>query len=301
VQIEECVCPFDAGNEELTPKEITRIGDTKEWRARVVPNLYNVLSTDITPIGKKDDYFDTFSGFGAHEVIIETPKHNLEMFDYSLEEFTDYLQIAKERIVSLKYDSRLAYSSLFKNHGEVAGASVSHSHSQIIAMPFLPDEVSEEIEHKKEYYRRYKRALLDDLVYEEKQYEQNLIFENESFVCYAPYASRFAYEVKIVAKDKYASITEFDENTLLNLAKSLELIFKKYKNVLDYFSFNMIFKNHPYEGYNENSKDYFRFCINILPRLSGIAGFEIDSKVHLNSILPNIAANRLKEVYKELS
>lgn len=301
VQIEEYVCPFDAGNENLTPKEITRIGDSKEWRARVVPNLYNVLSTDIAPMGKKDDYFDVFSGFGAHEVIIETPKHNLEMFDYSLEEFADYLRIAKERIVSLKYDVRLAYSSLFKNHGEVAGASLSHSHSQIIAMPFVPDEVAEEIEQKKEYHKSYKRALLDDLVYEERQYEQNLIFENESFVCYAPYASRFAYEVKIVAKDKYSSITEFDENTLLNLAKSLELIFKKYKNVLDYFSFNMVFKNHPYEGYNENSKDYFRFCVNILPRLSGIAGFEIDSKIHLNSILPNIAANRLKKVYEELS
>jgi UDPglucose--hexose-1-phosphate uridylyltransferase len=156
--------------------------------------------------------------------------------------------------------------------------------------------VVDEIEHKKEYYKKYKRAILDDLVYEEKQYEQNLIFENESFVCYAPYASRFPYEVKIVAKEGYASMVEFDEKTLVNLAASLELIFKKYKNVLDYFSFNMIFKNHPYEGYSSESKDYFRFYINIFPRLNGIAGFELDSNVHLNSILPNIVANELRDV-----
>jgi len=296
IPLDECVCPFDAENEHLTPKEITRIGGGKEWRARVVPNLYNVLSTDISPIGKKDDYFDLFSGFGAHEVIIETPKHDLEMFDYSLQEFIDYLQISKERIASLRYDTRLACSILFKNHGQQAGASLSHSHSQIISMPFLPTETTQEIEYKKEYHKRYKRALLDDLVYEEKQYEQNIIFENESFICYAPYASSFAYEVKIVAKDKYSSMIEFDENTLLNLAISLELIFKKYKNVLDYFSFNMVFKNHPYEEYSENSKDYFRFCVNIFPRLGGIAAFEIDSKIYLNSILPNIAAGKLREV-----
>ena len=296
IPLEECVCPFDAGNEHLTPKEITRIGDGKEWRARVVPNLYNILSTDILPIGKKDDYFDVFSGFGAHEIIIETPKHDLEIFDYSLQEFIDYLQISKERITSLRYDTRLAYSIFFKNHGQLSSASLSHSHSQIIAMPFLPTETAEEIEYKKEYHKRFKRALLDDLAYEERQYEQNLIFENESFICYAPYASRFAYEVKIVAKAKYSSMTEFDEKTLLNLAISLELIFKKYKNVLDYFSFNMVFKNHPYEGYNENSKDYYRFCVNIFPRLSGIVGFEIDSKIHLNSVLPNIAAGKLREV-----
>ncbi|QOG11462.1 galactose-1-phosphate uridylyltransferase [Arcobacter sp. FWKO B] len=293
---DDCICPFDAGNENLTPKEILRIGDSKNWRARVVPNLYNVLSIDIEPEGKKDDYFDVFSGFGAHEVIIETPKHGLEMFDYSLQEFVDYLQIAKDRLSSLKLDTRLNYASLFKNHGSLAGASLSHSHSQIIALPFVPTDVADEIDYKKEYYKKYKRAILDDLVYEEKQYEENLIFENESFVCYAPYASRFPYEVKIVAKDEYSCITEFDETTLINLAKSLELIFKKYKNVLDYFSFNMLFKNHPYEGHNEKSKDYFRFYVNIFPRLSGIAGFELDSKVYLNSILPSVAASRLKEV-----
>ena len=296
IQMDECVCPFDSGNEHFTPKEICRIEDEKGWRTRVVPNLYNVLSIDIEPEGKKDDYFDIFSGFGAHEVIIETPKHELKMFDYTLDEFIDYLQISKDRIVNLNLDVRLAYSSLFKNHGQLAGASLSHSHSQIIALPFVPTDVADEIEHKKEYYKKYKRAILDDLVYEEKQYGQNLIFENKSFVCYAPYASRFPYEVKIVAKEGYASMAEFDEDTLVNLATSLELIFKKYKNVLDYFSFNMIFKNHPYEGYSSQSKDYFRFYINIFPRLTGIAGFELDSNVHLNSILPNIAANKLREV-----
>ncbi len=294
--IEENICPFDVGHEYLTPLEIERIGDETSWKTRVVPNLYNVLSIDLQSIGKKDDYFDIFNGFGAHEVIVETPDHNKQFFDFDVTNFMDYLKICKSRVKNLQNDARLQYVSLFKNSGKLAGASQSHSHSQIIAMPFVPSDIAQEILHKKEYYQQFKRGLLDDLVYEEKKYEKNFIFENESFVCYAPYASKFPYEVKIVAKEKIATIVELDENTIFHLAEALRLIFSKYKNAFGEFSFNMIFKNHPYENYSDSSKEYFRFCINIYPRLSGIAGFELDSGIFLNSVLPSDAANKLREV-----
>jgi len=292
--IEGNICPFDVGNEYLTPAEIERIGTNGSWTTRVVPNLYNVLSIDVEAIGKKDEYFDVFNGFGAHEVIIETPNHKKTMFDYEVEEFVDYLTICKNRVESLQKDRRLRYVSLFKNSGSLAGASQSHDHSQLIAMPFVPNDVEEEIAYKKEYYHTFKRGLLDDLVYEEKKYEENFIFENESFVCYAPYASKFPYEVKIVAKEKIATIMELKENTILHLAESLHLLFSKYKVSMGEFSFNMIFKNHPYENYTIDAKEYFRFCINIYPRLSGIAGFELDSGIFLNSVLPSEVATKLR-------
>lgn len=292
--IENNICPFDVGNEYLTPAEIERIGDSVTWKTRVVPNLYNVLSIDTESIGKKDDYFDIFNGFGAHEVIIETPNHKKTMFNYDVNEFVDYLTICKSRVKSLKKDTRLQYVSLFKNSGSLAGASQTHDHSQLIAMPFVPNDIEEEIKYQKEYYHQFKRALLDDLVYEEKKYEKNFIFENESFVCYAPYASKFPYEVKIVAKEKIATIMELKDTTIAHLASALNHIFTKYKNSLGEFSFNMIFKNHPYENCTTTAKEYFRFSINIYPRLAGIAGFELDSGIYINSVLPSEVANKLR-------
>ena len=290
----ETICPFDHGNEDLTPPEIERIERDGNWSVRVVPNLYNVLSIDIEPIGKRDEYFDLLSGFGAHEVVIETPNHHTTIFDYEVDEFVDYLTLCKNRVASLKKDTRLLYVSLFKNRGPQAGASQSHEHSQIIALPFVPKDIQEEIGYKKEYYTQYKRALLDDMVYEEKKYETNFIFENESFVCYAPYASRFPYEVRIVAKKKIATIIELDDTQMIHLAEALELLFGKYKGCLGEFAFTMIFKNHPYENYTGNSKEYYRFSIHIYPRLSGIAGFELDSGIYINSVLPSEVATQLR-------
>ncbi len=292
--IEGNICPFDAGNEYLTPAEIERIGDKNNWKTRVVPNLYNVLSIDVESFGKKDDYYDTLNGFGAHEVIIETPDHKKTMFDYNVNEFVDYLTICRSRIKSLKKDIRLRYVSLFKNSGSLSGASQAHEHSQLIAMSFVPDGIEQEIKYKREYYHQFQRAILDDLVYEEKRYIKNLIFENESFICYAPYASKFSYEVKIVAKDKIATIMELNETRITHLALALNFLFTGYKSILGEFSFNMVFKNHPYENYTIDSKEYFRFCINIYPRLNGIAGFELDSGIFLNSILPSDVAHKLR-------
>ena len=292
----DSTCPFDVGNEHMTPKEIARIPSTTGWHARVIPNLYNVLSIESKLEGKRDEFFDIFSGFGAHEVIIETPDHDKQVFNYSIDDFFHYLTLAKHRIISLSNDKRIDYVSLFKNSGDLAGASVNHSHSQIIALPFVPREVAGDIEYMKRYYQKYKRALLDDLVYEERKYEKDIVFENESFTCYAPYASKFAYEIKIVSKDKVASIVEMNDEMIYNLSKAMQVIFKKLYGILGEFGFNMMFKNHPYEGYTERSKKYYRFYIEICPRLNGIAGFELDSKIYLNSVLPEFAAKQLKEI-----
>ena len=290
----ETLCPFDHGSEHLTPPEIERIERDGKWSARVVPNLYNILSIDIESVGKRDEYFDLLSGFGAHEVVIETPDHQKTIFDYEVVAFVDYLTLCKNRLTNLKKDTRLLYVSLFKNRGLQAGASQPHEHSQIIALPFVPKDIEDEITYKKEYYAQYKRALLDDMVYEEKQFESNFIFENESFVCYAPYASRFPYEVRIVAKKKIATLIELGVEPLTHLANALHLLFLKYKSTIGEFDFTMLFKNHPYENCTTSAKEYYRFSIHIYPRLTGIAGFELDSGIYINSVLPSEVATRLR-------
>jgi UDPglucose--hexose-1-phosphate uridylyltransferase len=294
--LNEQECPFDANKEHLTPHEIARISQDNQWQCRVVPNLYNALSIDIEPKSIKEGFFDTFSGFGAHEVLIETPLHHKQMFDYDYNEFNNYLTLLQQRTTNLQKDVRLAYLSMFKNHGHKAGASLSHAHTQLLAMPFLPKKVQEEVEHKKAYYKQHQRALLDDMVYEEQTLQDNIVCENGEFIVYCPYASSLAFEAKIVSKKKLCSLLEFESKDISALSDILHDFFKHFKRTLgEQVSFNMIFKNAPYLNYDEKTKEYFRFHIEVLPRLYQTAGFELDSGMFINVALPNVAAQAYKE------
>ncbi len=288
-------CPFDMGKEEFTPNEIARVSQDGKWKCRVVPNLYNALSIDVPLESKRDSFYDTISGFGAHEVVIETPTHDKQIWDYDYNDLSNYFTILKNRVENLKKDDRFAYLSIFKNQGLNAGASMAHSHSQIMALPFLPKKVKSEIEYKKEYYQEHKRALLDDLVYEELEYGRNIIAQNSEFIIYCPYASTFAFEAKIVAKKKLATLSEFNKGDLSALCDITKEFFSKYYKALGEVSFNMIIKNAPYLDYNEETKEYFRFNIEIKPRIYKQAGFELDSDMNINVMLPEEAARIYKE------
>lgn len=288
-------CPFDMHKEEYTPHEITRITQNGECQCRVVPNLYNALSIDIQPNSTRENFFEKFNGFGAHEVVIETPIHDKQIWDYSFNDLTNYLTIIQSRVLALKNDSRLEYISVFKNQGEEAGASMTHSHSQIMALPFLPKKIKEEIEYKKEYFQKHKRALLDDLVYEELQNGDNIIAQNLEFVLYSPYASSFPFEVKIVSKKKLSSLLEFSKSDISALSDILKEFFTKFYKALGEISFNMVINNCPYKDYDEKTKEFYRFNIEIKPRIYKQAGFELDSEININVVLPEQAA----KVYKE--
>lgn len=288
-------CPFDMGKEEFTPSEITRISQDGKWKCRVVPNLYNALSIDIESSSSRDNFFEIHSGFGAHEVVIETPIHDKQMRNYDYNDFLNYFTILKERIVNLKNDPRFAYLSIFKNQGIDAGASMEHSHTQIIGLPFLPKKLKEEIEYKKEYFKKHKRALMDDIIYEELSHKKNIIAQNSEFVLFCPYASKFAFEARIVSKKKISSLAEFGKTELSALCDISKEFFSKFENALGEVDFNMIIKNAPYENYDEKTKEYFRFYIEIKPRIYKQAGFELDSDININVVLPEEAA----KIYKE--
>ncbi len=288
-------CPFDMNKEEYTPHEITRISQNGSWQCRVVPNLYNALSIDIKANSIREGFFEKFSGFGAHEVVIETPIHDKQIWDYNFNDLTNYLTIIQSRIINLKNDIRLEYISVFKNQGKEAGASMSHSHSQIMALPFIPKKILEEYKYKKEYYQKHKRALMDDIIYEEMQNNHNIIAQNSEFVLYCPYASSFPFEVKIVSKKKLSSLLEFTKSDISALSDILKEFFTKFYSALGEISFNMIINNAPYKEYDEQTKEFYRFNIEIKPRIYKQAGFELDSNININVVLPEQAA----KIYKE--
>ena len=285
------LCPFDKDHESLTPKELLRIGDKENWRCRVVPNLYNALCIEQPLESYKNMNFEAKSGFGAHEVIIETPDHEKQMYSFDTQEFFDYFSIIKLRLIDLKKDTRLQYFSVFKNNGLDAGASQSHSHSQIIATPFLPKKLKEELGEFKEHKEKTDRDFFDDLLYDEKNFAKGIIKENNYFIAYCPYASQYPFEVMIMTKEKLSSILELEESHIYALSDIIHYVFGKLYQALGEFPFNMILKN----GDLQNENSHNRFHIQILPRLYKNAGFEVDTQMLINTFLPEDVVTILKE------
>lgn len=285
-------CPFEPGKESLTPGEIDRIDGSDGWRCRVVPNLYNALSIEETPTSQKDGFFEKRSGFGAHEIIIETPDHNLQMQHYTINNFTDYFTIIQKRIESLKKDIRLKHISVFKNSGASSGASLEHSHTQLIAMGFVPKKEEGDLHFFKEHYKEHQRCFFDDLIYEEKIRKTGIVYENVDFIAYCPYASKFPFEVCIVSKKTRTSIIALNDEEIYALSETAQFVFKNLYKALGDFSFNMAVKNAPLE--TDDKDESFRFHVKISPRLYSIAGFELDSQIFINTIMPEEAAKQLK-------
>lgn len=284
-------CPFELGNEEKTPNELLRIGDDTHWRCRIVANLYHALSIEVEPNSYKNGCFENKSGFGAHEVIIETPSHTKQMFNFTVDEFFDYFSIIQLRLKDLKKDVRIKYFSIFKNHGENAGATMEHSHSQLIATPFIPKTTQKALQFYEKYKIDTERDFFDDFIADEKNFKKGLLFENSSFIAFCPYASRYPFEINIVAKKNLTSLLDFNDVDIYSLSEVINFCFLKLNNALGGPDFNMLIKN----GDIQSKKNSNRFHIEILPRLYKIAGFELDTDIMVNTFLPETAAEILKE------
>ncbi|RME20902.1 MAG: DUF4931 domain-containing protein, partial [Candidatus Zixiibacteriota bacterium] len=193
-------CPFCPGNEDATPPEIMAYRDNDSepnrpgWRIRVTPNKFPALRIEGELTREPVGIYDQMSGIGAHEVIIETPRHDCDIVDMSVEEVRDILWCYRERIMDLSRDMRLKYVLIFKNHGEAAGASLEHAHSQLIATPIVPKRVSEEINGARNYYKFKERCIFCDIIRQEISDGDRMIADHDAFIAFAPFASRFPFE-----------------------------------------------------------------------------------------------------------
>lgn len=282
-------CPFEKGNESQTPNDVARIEDEKGWKCRVVPNLYHALSIDEDISSYKTGCFENKSGFGAHEVIIETPYHHKTMFEFTHEEFYDYFSIIKLRIDDLKKDIRLKYFSVFKNFGVNGGATLEHPHSQLIAMPFIPKTIENELIFYKKYKDDTQRDFFDDIIYEERNFAKGLLIENETFTAFCPYASRYPFEINIICLKGKNSILDLSDSDIYSLCDIMSFCFGKLYKSLGKCDFNLLIKN----GAINSDENFNRFHIQIIPRLYRIAGFELDSNIMINTFLPETAAKIL--------
>src|SRR6201993_4067312 len=181
-------CPFCEGSEETTPHEIVAYRDRgtpanqKGWRVRVVPNKFPALQIEGEQNKHGEGIYDTMNGIGAHEVIIECPFHEITMANLSENNIREVLWVYRDRLVDLKKDPRLVYGMLFKNVGAAAGASLDHTHSQLIVTPIVPINVVEEMSGSQEFYRYRGRCIYCDMVYQELSGEKRVVLDTPSFL-----------------------------------------------------------------------------------------------------------------------
>ena len=289
-------CAFCEGNERTTPPEILafRPGknapDTPGWSLRVVPNKFPALHVEGKENRVGEGIYDRMNGVGAHEVIIENPDHNLTLSSLPLKSVEDTLWAFHQRITDLKHDDRFKYVLIFKNEGDQAGASLEHSHSQLIALPIIPHLVQEEIEQAKQYYGYKERCIFCDIIHQETSDKKRIISENDEFVALAPFAPRSPFETMILPKKHESS---FLSNKNFNLlAEILQKTLKQIDKVLDMPPYNLMFHTSPFR---DEINNYYHWHIEIIPKLTKIAGFEWGSGFYINPTPPEEAAKFMRE------
>ncbi len=297
-------CPFCAGNEAMTPPEIyalRRQGGHKDgpgWTVRVVPNKYPALGIDFPLTKKGVGLYDQMSGFGAHEVIIESTEHEKTIEDLSVEQIRDVLTVCQDRIQDLHRDVRFRYVLLFKNEGPQAGASLSHLHSQLIATPVTPKRVKEELLGAETYYRQRERCVFCDMMAQELEARTRIVYENEHFVAFCPFASRFPFEMCLLPKHHELNFHESRAH-VTEMARALKAVMEKLDLVLNHPQYNYVFHTGPNlferRGYWKTIHEDYHWHIEIIPRLTKVAGFEWGTGFYINPTPPEDAAKYLRE------
>jgi len=285
-------CPFCVGNEE--PLESQRIsGPDGSWLVRAVPNKFPALSGthDLQPVTRGT--FRSMNAGGAHEVVIEHPQHNLTVADMEAAHIAQVLGLYRDRYVALRQNPAIETIIIFKNHGERAGTSLHHPHSQIVAAPVISSNVRSRLQeasrvHDEEGECLYCRVLRDELADGVR-----IVEANETFVAFIPYAALSPYHVWIFPRRHASSYDAITDAEIVDLSQILRRTLRRLSAALGDPDFNYGIRSAPM---SECSSHYYHWYLAIVPRVSHVAGFELGSGMYINSLLPEHAAENLRGI-----
>jgi len=301
-------CPFCEGNEDKTPREIISIRkpgtlpDKPGWLVRVTANKFPALIIEGDVNRKGQGMLDMMSGIGAHEVIVETPEHVMHLGDMPVEQIEKVLWAYKQRLIDLEKDKRFRYILVFKNYGSQAGASLAHPHSQLIATPITPRYVKMELTNSRLYFQQKERCIFCDLKEQELGSGERIISENEYYVAFCPFASRFPFEIWLLPRKHYAGFQELPDEERSQLAIMMKDTLSRLKVTLNNPPYNYVLHTAPNPTPRAGRPDYwgtigydYHWHIEIIPRLTMMAGFEWGSGLYINPTSPEQAAKFLRD------
>ena len=302
-------CPFCPGHEASTPPEITALRDPAShangpgWRVRVFANQFPSLQIE-GPTGQHAvGPYDAMRGVGAHEVVVETPDHSSDLADLDVAALRDVILAYRDRLIDLYRDTRLKYVMLFKNCGAAAGATLEHSHSQLIATPVNPIRISRKLEACKEHFKRKERCLFCDLLHHERQEGTRIVRDEGGVVTFAPYASRFPFELMVAPREHRWSFAELSRHEADAVARALKDALLRIRLGLNDPPYNFVLHAEPNlhalprrSGFWDTLRDDFHWQFILYPRLTAVAGFEWGTGFYINPTPPEEAARHLRAV-----
>ena len=287
-------CPFCPGNEGMNG-QIGKFPDSEDWQVRVIPNKFEALAH--IPFSRNNDFYQTRTGSGDHEVVI-TAKHNEPISLQSIQTVETVLEVFKHRLVDLSENQHVSYVQIFHNHGRDAGATMVHPHWQLLAVPFVPNDLSEEMHGAYHYHQINKSCIYCDILREEQRTHERIIFETEEFLTLAPYASRSPFETWIIPKRHMARYEELDATQIKDLAYVLKVTAGQLFAKMNDPAFNIYIHTLPFAqakhiAHNESS---YHWHMTVSPRLSTAVwgGFEYGTGIAINSVAPESAAEFLR-------
>ena len=282
----------------MTPPEIMAYrpegskSNSPGWTLRVVPNKFPALMIEGELDRRADGVYDLMNGVGAHEVIIESPDHKASLAGLSEKHLEDVFWAYRDRILDLRKDSRLRYILIFKNQGAAAGATLEHTHSQLIALPIVPTSVLDEIDGCRAHFQDKERCIYCDIIHQEIADRSRVVGENAEFLSIAPYAPRFPFEVWVLPKRHTSYFEESQKFQFEALARIFSDTMRRLDRALGSPPYNFILHTSPL---HEKTGEFYHWHIEVMPKLAQVAGFEWGTGFYINPVPPEEAAAFLRD------
>lgn len=296
-------CPFCFGHENETPPDVARYtnGSPDRWLVRVVPNKFPALTPDESVCNKCEPLASgrgetsrsagSIPGFGCHEVIIESPRHVASFAELTAAEAELVFLAYRDRILTLKGEGQYRYVQVFKNVGAGAGASLEHVHSQLVGLPGIPEVVAQELASCREHYAQSGTPLVADLLGQELAAGERIVATTANFVALCPYASRFPYETWILPRRAEPSYEAADPGEFGELARLMQDVIGRIERAAGGAPYNCVLHTQPFDT---SADDHYHWHIEIIPRLTKVAGFEWGTGCFINPFHPEMAAEHLR-------
>jgi len=267
----------------------------RNWLVRCIPNLFPAFS----PPRKTQDTAQIFSSeflgnaIGDHEVIIESPNHDEDPADAQLPQLELLIHAYIDRLKKLSAKPYVKYVSIFRNYGQLAGASLSHAHSQVIATPMVPPMIQEEMDASKEFYEEHGKCVFCHIIEQERK-GPRLVYDSSDFVVFAPYASIHPMEFWLLPKKHAANILDLSDSEVAALAKTLKASLRALRDLVSDPPYNYGF----HLALSKGAEPYYHWHLEVHPKLSIWAGFEITTGTYINTVTPETAAETLGQTIK---
>lgn len=292
-------CPLCPGNEKTTPREVLAYGrasnlpaNSPGWQLRVVPNKYPALVIEGELEKHGEGLYDRMNGIGAHEVVIESPRHEDRFTFLPHDQMVLVFRAFRNRIHDLGRDHRFRYVMVFKNYGRAAGASLEHSHSQLVALPILPRMVISELDGSRYYFKYKDRCVFCDIIRQEAQQDTRVVCQNDYFVTLTPFAPRSPFEMWIMPKHHSSSYADQNDQSLSALADIFSETMRRLDACIANVPYNFVLHTQPL---GSQPLEYYHWHFEIVPKLTSIAGFEWGTGFYINPMPPEDTCRYLRE------